>query len=184
MNRTTFQFALLFLLLAVASASSQDRDAETAKVKSLVDECGPSRSKSIVLTRSLVKTDGRIAKFDAESLYFKRGRKYFRVLHRDVLEIRCLDKSVSHVPDPLTRPYGEWRDINQVYAGTRIVIVLIDGTKVKGMSNSATDSHLIIFDPETNARRDISKDKVSACIAFVDGKPGAVPALPRLPRAC
>jgi hypothetical protein len=80
---------------------------------------------------------------------------------------------VTNVPDPQTRPYGEWREINQVYAGTRIMIVLNNGTTVKGMSNSATDSHLIIFDPETNSRRDIAKSDVAAYFGMIGGNPGA-----------
>lgn len=165
---------IIFLLLVAAPAAlSQDRNAEIAAVKNLVDQCGPGRSKATLITRSLVKAEGKLAKFDAESLYFKRDRKYFRTLHRDILEIHCQDKTVSHVPDPLKSPHGAWGDINQVYAGTKIVVVLTDGTSVKGMSNSASDTHIIMFDPQTNARRDIPRDQVAGFIGVIGGGGGA-----------
>ena len=151
----------------------QDKQAEIAAVKNLVDQCGPAKGKADILTRSLVKAKGKIAKFDADSLYFKRERKYFRILHRDILEIECQGKSVSNAADPLTRPYGDWRDINEVYAATKIAVVLTDGTTVKGRSNSATDTHVIIFDPQTNTRRDIPKDQVAALFGLIGGNPGA-----------
>jgi hypothetical protein len=173
-STTHYKLAILFLLLSAAPAVfPQDCNAEIAAVKNLVDQCGPARSKTTLITRSLVKAEGKLAKFDAESLYFKRDRRYFRTLHRDVLEIRCQDRTVSHVPDPLTRPHGAWSDINQVYAGTKIVVVLTDGTSVKGMSNSASDTHIIMFDPETNARRDIPKDNVAAFIGVIGAGGGA-----------
>ena len=140
-----------------AAAFSQDKQAETLAVKNLVYECGPSMPKATLLTRSLVRAEGKLAKFDVDSLYIRRDRKYFRTLYRDVLEIECRDKSVSNVRDPLTRPFGEWKEINQVYAATKIAVVLTDGTIVKGRSNTATDSHLVIFDTQTNTRRQKSR---------------------------
>lgn len=163
----------MFVFAITQPLIAQDKQAEIAAVKTLVDQCGPASAKASLLTRSLVKAEGKIVKFDAESLYFKRGKKYVRVLHRDVLEIRCNDKTVSNVADPLTHPYGTWNEINQVYAATRIIIVLTDGTSVRGMSNSATDTHLIIFDPKTNARRDIPREQITAIIALVGGGGGA-----------
>ena len=164
---------LLLALVIAPAVVAQDKQAEIAAVKSLVDQCGPARAKASLISRSLVNAEGKIAKFDAESLYFKRGKKYVRVLHRDVLEIRCNDKTVSNVADPLTRPYGTWSEINQVYAATKIIVVLADGTSVRGMSNSATDTHLIIFDPKINARRDIPKEQVRAIVALIGGGGGA-----------
>jgi hypothetical protein len=170
-----FSRAVIFFLLLVAAPAvlSQDRNAEVEAVRNLVYQCGPARSKATLITRSLVKAEGKLAKFDAESVYFRRDHKYFRTLYRDVFEIRCQDKTVSHVPDPLTRPHGAWSDINQVYAGTKIVVVLTDGTSVKGMSNSASDTHIIMFDPQTNARRDIPKDQVAAFIGVIGARSGA-----------
>lgn len=156
-----------------AAVFSQDKQAETLAVKNLVYECGPSMPKATLLTRSLVKAEGKLAKFDADSLYIRRDRKYFRTLYRDVLEIECRDKSVSNVPDPLTRPFGEWKEINQVYAATKIAVVLTDGTIVKGRSNTATDSHLVIFDPQTNTRRDIPREQVAVLFALIGGNAGA-----------
>lgn len=165
---------LLLTILSILStaAFAQNREFETAAVRDLVDVCGPLKSKANILTRSLVKTEGRIAKIDNDSLYFKRGRTYFRILHRDILEIECNNRSVSNVADPKTRPYGDWHDINQIFAATKIAVVLTDGTVVKGRSNTATDSHLVIFDPTTNARRDIPKDQVAVLFGLTGGNPG------------
>ena len=163
---------ILFLGAISSSAFSQIRQ-DQQTVHGLVRECTDAQAKAKILSRSLVNADGKLTKFDDESLYLrKKNRKYYRILFRDVLEIRCNGRSLSLAPEQTTRPHGVWRDINQVYPGTSILIVSTDGGVVKGFSNSASDSHIIIFDRETKARRDIPRENVAAFFGLLGARGG------------
>jgi hypothetical protein len=162
---------LAFGPLSIMSQSVSDPDLQS--VRTFIRECAPARKKVNVLFRSLVESDGRLVKFDADSFYLKKGRKYFRSFYQDVLEIHGCGKAVSFVPDPSARPHGSWSDVNRVYAGTKILVILTDGRSVEGFSNSATNSHLIIIDRKTDSRLDLPKERVAAFFGLVGGRRGA-----------
>ena len=163
-------FIVLLLSSMVPSSPAQDRTIQTEY--ELARHCAETGSRANVLSRSLVNAQGQLTKFDDESLYLKKNKRYVRILYRDVLSVRCRDRSVNHIPDPSTRPHGAWRDINQVYPGTGILVVLSDGSIVKGLSNSATETHIIIFDRKTKARRDIERESVSAFYGLLGARGG------------
>lgn len=170
------RFITLVLLLGCGAQSllAQDgRDADLKTVRDLVSECAPARPKVSVLFRSLVASEGRLVKFDADSFYLKKNRRYYRSFYRDVLEFRSGSKFVSNIPAPSARGHGSWSDINQVYGGTRILVILTDGKTVEGFSNSATDSHLIIIERKTHTRLDLPRDRVAAFFGLVGGRGGA-----------
>ena len=142
------------------------------RVKNLLREIAPERPKVRVLFRSLVTGEGKLVKLDDDSFYLKKGRRYFRSFYRDVLEIRGGGKFVSNVQDIDVRQHGSWSDINQVYAGTKILVLLTDGKTVKGFSNSATETGLVIIERERHERMDIARTDVAAFYGLVGGYGG------------
>jgi hypothetical protein len=176
MNRILRMRSIVFLLLvalfAQAGRSQDVRDAETQTVKKFITENASARPKVSVLFRSLVTSEGKLAKFDEDSFYIKKGRKYFRSFYRDVLEIRGGGKFVSNVHDPATRSHGAWSDINQLYPATRILVVLTDGRTIKGFSNSATASHVIMIDNKTDIRLDVPKEQIAALFGLIGANGG------------
>ena len=163
----------ILALSAQAGVSQNVRDRETQDVKKFIGAFATTRPKVRVLFRSLVSSEGKVMNFDDDSFYLKKGRKYFRSFYRDVLEIRSGDKFVSNVHDPATRSHGTWNEVNQIYPGTAILIVLMDGRTVKGFSNSATETHLIMIDNKPNARLDVPRDSVAAYFGLIGGRGGA-----------
>jgi hypothetical protein len=176
MNHTSIaRPAILLLLFAICVQVdlSQDlRERETLAVKKFIGENAATRPKVSVLFRSLVSSEGKLTKFDEDSFYLKKGRKYFRSFYRDVLEIRSGDKFLSNTHDPSTPSHGAWSDINQIYPATRILVVLTDGRIIKGFSNSATASQLIMIDNKTDIRLDVPKDQVAALFGLIGGNGG------------
>ena len=167
------RFVSLVFLLVAGPLITLAQGQQHSNIETVVRECEPNRQKASVLFRSLVTTEGRLVKFDAESFYLKKDRKYFRSFYRDVLEIECGgNKSASNVPDPTARAHGAWSDINQVYAGTKILVVLMDGKSLKGFSNSATESALVIVDANGRERIDIPRDRVVAFYGLLGGYGG------------
>jgi hypothetical protein len=75
-------------------------------------------------------------------------------------------------PIQAARAHGAWSDINQVYAGTKILVVLTDGKSLKGFSNSATESALVIVDANGRERIDIPRDRVVAFYGLLGGYGG------------
>ena len=174
--KSIFCHVILVMFIAFGSfyvRSQESREPDLKQVKTLIRDGVSGHKKATILFRSLVASEGRLEKFDSDSFYVKRGRKYFRSFYKDVLEISTSGKTVSLVPDPITRPYGSWSGIGQVFAGTKILVVLNDGRSVKGFSNSATDTHLVMIDNKTDARLDLPKERVAAFIALLGGFRGA-----------
>jgi hypothetical protein len=170
--KETMRFVSLVFVLVAAPLITLAQGQQDSSIETVVRECEPKRQKASVLFRSLVTSEGRLVKFDAESFYLKKHRKYFRSFYRDVLEIECGGKSASNVPDPSARAHGAWSDINQVYAGTKILVVLTDGKSLKGFSNSATESALVIVDANGRERIDIPRDRVVAFYGLLGGYGG------------
>jgi hypothetical protein len=176
MNRILRQRVIVLLALFAVGVqiglSQSSRDRETQAVKTFIAENASRRPKVNVLFRSLVSSEGKLAKLDEDSFYLKKGRKYFRSFYRDVLEMRAGKKFVSNVHAPSTPSNGSWNDINQIYPATRVLVVLTDGRIVKGFSNSATDSHLIMIDNKTDIRLDVPKEKVAALFGLIGASGG------------
>jgi hypothetical protein len=173
--RAPLRLIMLVLLLGCGAQSLPAQDVRKTglqTVQNLVSECAPARPKVSVLFRSLVTSGGRLVKFDADSFYLKKNRRYYRSFYRDVLEFRCGGKFVSNVPDPSARAHGSWGDIRQVYGGTPILVILTDGRTVEGFSNSATDSHLIIIERKTHTRLDLPREEVAAFFGLIGGRGG------------
>jgi hypothetical protein len=169
-NYIIFVFLLGFI---PAIGLSQDRlDKEIKNVRAVVSVCAQERRKTNVLFRSLAYAKGRLFHFDDEFFYLTNGKQDRRLSYRDVLEMRCGDSFVSNMPDPSTKPYGKWEDVGRVFAGTRIVVLLEDGKSVRGFSNSATASGLVIVDDKGRERVDIARSRIVSFYGLLGGYGG------------
>ena len=81
-------------------------------------------------------------------------------------------QELSFVPDPETRGYGSWSDVASIFSGTRILVAFSDGTSVKGFSNSATATHLIMIDEKGRQRVDVPREKIVAVWGLIGGYGG------------
>ena len=167
-----FFFVFLLGCLPVIALSQERLDSEIKNVKTVVNECAQQRRKTTVLLRNLAYAKGRLFHFDDELFYLTTGKLDRRLSFKDVLQIRCGDSSVSNIPDPSEKSYGKWEDIGRVFAGTRIVVLLDDGKSVKGFSNSATASNLVMVDDKGRERVDIPRNRIISFYGLLGGYGG------------
>ena len=73
----TVVLLLLPAFFAHVCLSQVGRDSATQSVKNLIGEIAPAQPKVRVLFRSLVSSEGKLAKFDDDSFYLKKGRNTF-----------------------------------------------------------------------------------------------------------
>ncbi len=162
----------LFVIAPIYVLGQDDRVSDAENVRSVVRELATRSAKATILSRKLVAYSGKVVAADQHSFDLKIKKNTSTLKYEDVLELSTGGRDFSFVPDVTKRGHGLWQDINIVYPGTRIVVVLVNGKSVKGFSNSATATSLLIIERERHERMEIRRDQVTAFYGLVGGYGG------------
>ena len=177
MGRVLFSFVLIGTCILTASAQT-DRKAQAEEVKTAVFAYPGKTDDVSLMLRSLVQLKGPIARIDTDNfdLQFrtKGGKRVFQTIrYTDVMYLRYGKTELSFIAPPEQKQFGNWRDINAVYPGTRIFIILEGDRTFEGWSNSATEENLIVLSEGANRRVEIPLKDVVAFYGVLGRSGGA-----------
>lgn len=165
---------LLVFLIATCPIyvlGQEDRVRNAESVRVVIWQLAMRSARATILTRKLVVYSGRIVRPDEHSFELKIKKNNSTIKYEDILELSAGDKHLSFVPKVTTQGFGLWQDINSVYPGTKIVVVLTNGKTVKGFANSAA-RNLIIIERERHERMEVEREHVAAFYGLVGGYGG------------
>lgn len=163
---------LSILVLPLSTFGQDDRAQSADKVRSLAIKLAARSGKATVLTRRLVVYSGKIVAADEESFFLKVKKRTSPLKYADVLEFSGGGEQLSLVPELTKKSHGAWDDVNKVFPGTKIVVVMDDDKVIKGLSNSATSEIVIFIERGRHERMDVARNRVVAFYGLVGGYGG------------
>ncbi|HEX6124272.1 MAG TPA: hypothetical protein VFZ23_02760 [Pyrinomonadaceae bacterium] len=163
---------VIILLPTMVRAQNDVRSEQAERVRRVVESFGQRPTKVTLLSRSLIVAKGKIIRSRDGSFDLRINRRVTTVPYGAVLEMQGGGQSISFVPKSQTRNYGDWRDVGHIYAATRILILTVDGSSIKGFSNSITDRLLIMIDEKGRERVEVPVDKILAVYGLIGGYGG------------
>jgi hypothetical protein len=154
---------LLFGHIGVFS-QTPDRTAEIEQVRVIIANLAAKRSSAEFILRDLSELKGKITAPTEDSFTLKtkfRGKKFkVRVLYREVLEIKSKNISVSFIPDPSTRPFGAWDDIQKIGYNQSVEIILENGQSVSGRLGEITNDKLVLLNHTGDEKLELPRSRI------------------------
>lgn len=147
------------------------REEQADAVRTIVKNLAPG-TRVTFLTRPLIVTSGKVLNSRPDSFDLRSGKRILLVKYINVLEIKGGGWAYSSIPADHAKPFGLWDDIDLIYPGTKILVLLENGRAHIGFANSATAEHLVMLEREKKERFDIRREDIKAVYGLIGGYGG------------
>ncbi|HSI87660.1 MAG TPA: hypothetical protein VK918_01310 [Pyrinomonadaceae bacterium] len=176
MGRVLLSFVVIGICILTVTAQT-DREAQAEEVKTAVFAYPGKTDDVSLMLRSLVQLKGPIERIETDTfdLRFrtKGGKLVFQTIrYADVMYLRYGSTELNFIPPPDKKQHGSWTDINEVYPGTRIFIILEGDRGFEGWSNSVKGEKLIVLNDHANEAVEIERESVVAFYGLIGGYGG------------